>query len=351
MKTPTMTDVAKKAGVSHATVTRSINGRAGVSIATEDRVRQAIADLQYLAPPSHQRPGRSVKPQNPDACKHIALVTFDQALSEHAAFVASIYEGARRAAKELNIAVSLISLDQFDTLPEWVRPGNLDGLLLHGLHSRAHLTRSAHKIPSLWLTTHEEGGINAVLPGNDTAGQIAAQYLIDRNHKHIAAISIDADNPSYQTRIDAFAKTARDQNIKITIRVPRKAKAKANGDPPENPAQAMRAPIRTLAKLKKSNRPTGLFLPSDYMTALAHAACHAEGLNPAESFDFVSCDNEQAFLTGLYPRPATIDLGTETRGRLAVQLLLDRIQNPLLDRKATLTLDPVLVPPPESSGM
>lgn len=57
MKAPTMTDVAQLAGVSHATVSRVVNGRAGVNSETEALVRKAMADLQYLAPPTENRPG------------------------------------------------------------------------------------------------------------------------------------------------------------------------------------------------------------------------------------------------------------------------------------------------------
>ncbi len=340
-----MTDVARRAGVSHATVSRIINGRSGVSSETEDRVRKAIAELQYLAPPITQRPGKTARIERRSKCHHVALLTFDQALTEHSAFVASIYEGARRAAAEHGVAVSLLSLDHFDTVPEWITPKNLDGLLLHGLRSRGHLTRTAAEIPSLWLTTHEDEGVDSVLPGNRQVGTIAARYLADRGHSIVAALSPETENPSYQVRIKAFLDEAGKNGTKASrCKLTQRERSSTLDEEGK-----IRALIRKLADAKKSLRPTGIFVPSDKMASLAYAACRREGLEPGQDFEFISCDNETAYLIGLFPRPATIDLGTEARGRMAFELLLSRIQDPSLDRKATLILDPVLVPSPDDS--
>lgn len=340
MKAPSMTDVATLAGVSHATVSRIVNGRPGVSSETEARVRRAMAELQYLAPPSENRPGRSAKPPREKIVRHIALLTFDHALTEHSAFVASIYEGARRAAAEQGIAVSLLSLDDFNTVPDWIHPNHIDGLLLHGLRSRSHLIRSASEIPSLWLTTHEDGGVDAVLPGNQKVGEIAADYLADREHRVVAALSIDLQNSSYRVRLDSFRDQASKRGMgRISCRLTASDLSKH-----QTPEERMTALIRKLLQQDPADRPTGIFCPSDLMTALAYSACQEAGIRPGADFEFVSCDNEKAYLTGLFPRPTTIDLGTEDRGRLALELLLARIRDPGLDRKAALILEPLLLP-------
>lgn len=48
MRAPTLTDVARHAGVSYATADRVVNARGGVSKKSADRVRQAIAELGYV---------------------------------------------------------------------------------------------------------------------------------------------------------------------------------------------------------------------------------------------------------------------------------------------------------------
>lgn len=341
MKSPTMTDVARAAGVSHATVSRLINGRPGVSAKAEVAVRKAIADLQYLAPPSENRPGRSPRSNPAARNQHVALLTFDRALIEHSSFVASIYEGARKAANAQGFTLSLLSLDDCDTVPSWISGKNLDGLLLHGLRSRDRLTRTAAEIPSLWLTTNNEGSDDSVLPGNEIVGDIAAGYLNERKHRRTAVLNIDDTNPSYRVRAKSFLSAARKRGMETkSFHIPARKRERY-----ASPSEQMKYLASKLAEIPKRNRPTGLFLPSDFMTALAHAAFRGIGLEPGGDFDFVSCDHEKAYLAGLFPCPATIDLGSEARGRLAFDLLHSRILDPLRERKATLVLDPVLILP------
>jgi DNA-binding LacI/PurR family transcriptional regulator len=336
MKSPTMTDVAERAGVSHATVSRIVNGRPGVSATAEAKVRAAMAELQYLAPPSSQRPGRNARTKR--LRRYVAFLTFDRSFAEHSSFVASVYEGARRAAMEKDFVVSLLSLDGYDSVPDWIHPRNLDGLLLHGLRSRSHLTRTAEEIPSLWLTTHGDGSEDSVLPGNEQVGAIAARYLSEKRHQRVAAVGIEPDNPSYRVRMESFVSTARGLGMKVRSVAPTKRELERAAGP-----EKMEAAIGKILSLPRKERPTALFLPSDYMTAQAHFACRKLGATPGKDFAFVSCDNEAAYLEGLFPRPVTIDLGTEARGRLAFQMLLSRIEDPTRDRRATLLLDPVLV--------
>lgn len=345
MKAPTMTDVAQLAGVSHATVSRVVNGRAGVNSETEALVRKAMADLQYLAPPTENRPGKSARRSKSDAIRHIALLTFDRALTEHSTFVASIYEGARRAASEQGIAVSLLSLDDIDTVPDWIHPDNIDGLLLHGLRSRAYLARTADKIPSLWLTTHEDRGVNAVLPGNRQVGKLAAEWLLERGHERVTTLSIDPGNASYEVRTESFQDSVRQQGARfVSCRLTASEHTRE-----AHPEARMQFLVRKWKTKEKSERPTGIFSPSDYMTALAYAAFRRESVRPGKDLEIVSCDNEEAYLTGLFPRPTTIDLGTEERGRMAFELLLARIRDPGLDRRAALILEPELVLSPDLS--
>ncbi len=59
--------------------------------------------------------------------------------------------------------------------------------------------------------------------------------------------------------------------------------------------------------------------------------------------EIVSCDNEACYLAGLTPRPATIDLATESRARLAVQHLVENLENNQLSQGIRLQIEPVLV--------
>ena len=77
-----------------------------------------------------------------------------------------------------------------------------------------------------------------------------------------------------------------------------------------------------------SPRPTGLFIDRDATTAQVYPLLLKQGIEPGRDVIIVSCDNEEVRLSPLYPRPASIDLGTTEIGARAVRRLMLRIANP-----------------------
>ena len=64
----------------------------------------------------------------------------------------------------------------------------------------------------------------------------------------------------------------------------------------------------------------------------------------SKDVEIIGCDNEQVALIGLNPRPATIDVGADTMGQQAVELLLWRINNPDEDKRVQMSVIPELIP-------
>ena len=82
------------------------------------------------------------------------------------------------------------------------------------------------------------------------------------------------------------------------------------------------------AFVSMSPRPTGLFIDQDALTSQAYPLLLERGIQPGRDVIIVSCDNEDIRLSALYPRPASIDVGTRELGMRAVQRLLLRMENP-----------------------
>ena len=92
-------------------------------------------------------------------------------------------------------------------------------------------------------------------------------------------------------------------------------------------------------------RPTGIFCPSDAETAICYRLLISRGNPPGPKLDFVSCNNEQSFLAGLSPRPATIDIGASSRGRVAIQYLIRNLDRSHHRHGYQPMIEPFLVPP------
>jgi DNA-binding LacI/PurR family transcriptional regulator len=102
------------------------------------------------------------------------------------------------------------------------------------------------------------------------------------------------------------------------------------------------------AFVKLSPRPTGLFIADDFQAALLQPALMERGVRFGKGegeVEVISSNNEEAYLLGLYPRPATIDIRVESIGRKAVDLLLWRLVHPSFEDRIVSLVEPRLVSP------
>jgi DNA-binding LacI/PurR family transcriptional regulator len=97
-------------------------------------------------------------------------------------------------------------------------------------------------------------------------------------------------------------------------------------------------------------KPTGLFVPNDTATAVAHRVLIRRGIRPGKDIDIISCNNDNSSLIGLDPRPASIDLRPDIIGERAVDQLMRAIHNPFGPVRANLLVEPRLVTPDDEPG-
>ncbi len=334
-------EVARAAGVSHATVSRVINGSGPVHEETARRVRQAMARLGYTPPPPERRRGRKARTPGASATRHLVMLCLDPDPVRHSGFRMALFRGAQEAADREGVDVSLMHAGDPPRLPRLVRERRVDGLLLAGVSPDPVIMRDIRRLPHLWLTSHAGVEGSDVLVGNEAVGRMASAYLVERGHRSVAYLSAQEENPSYAVRGESFEKAAREAGAAVARFAGRSASLGGS-------TETLKRDLDRLIRRMLGNRkiPTGLFCPSDCMTALSCGILAGCGIRPGRDVEFVSCDNEEPYLAGLSPRPATIDVGCEARGRAGVEQLLLRIRRPGDDRRAHLLIEPVLIPPP-----
>ncbi len=339
-----MVEVAKIVGVSHVTVSRVINNQPGVSQATITKVRQAMRDIGYIPAPKSRRRGRRSTHKNATKFK-IAVVMMDHELIHHSWLLEKLCAGVSAAAFEHGVATPICRLLKDTSTPEVLTSGELDGVLLVGgqVKSQIDQIKEIVDVPTIWVTSHSEGAADAVLPGNESIGTMACEYLHQQGHRKFAFISAGKDNPSYVMRGMSFTASAE----RLGINVDQYTTHIGDVDIAKNRLPVYESKIDRLVDdfIAQSSEATGIFCPSDLMTALLYRGFAKRGIPIGKKLKVVSCDNELPYTTGLYPRPATIDIGVEDRGRLAVEQLLWHVRNPDSKRRVQLTVQPTLVLP------
>ena len=83
-------------------------------------------------------------------------------------------------------------------------------------------------------------------------------------------------------------------------------------------------------------------MDNDRLMNIVQPICVDLGFDLGKSFHLIGCNNSDAYLFNLSPRPATIDINPTMVGARAVQQLIWRISHPRLPRE-TVVLAPNLV--------
>jgi len=329
-------EVAKLAGVSHATVSRVINNRPGVSPECVILVRQAMQDIGYKPSGRGRHNGQS-------RVGTVALLMIGADLTLMMAPVAgAVLHAIEDTLADLGQNLILGKLNDSGRLPPSVANGRVDGLLLYGYPPPKSFRSRLAKYPCVWLMSPRAArGYwgDRIEPDNEAIGRIAAEYLVGEGHKHIAMLNLLPDHMGYDLRTRTFADTAKSLGAKAQVFVDGQIK-------PEAPfvAEFEEHAVSSLVDqyLAMSPRPTGLFVPRDPLTAMVYHELRSRGVEPGRDVAIVSCNNEPV-LSGLDPKPATIDLRPELIGRQAVEQLTIRIKKPHDPVSVVSVVEPKLV--------
>jgi DNA-binding LacI/PurR family transcriptional regulator len=322
----TSVDVAQRAGVSQATVSLVLNGGAAklrVSSETAKRVQEAALQLGYT--PNHA--ARSLRQ------RRTKLVSFVLAGLDNPYF-GEVISGAQHAAQargySVNVVVAPTEEAALDALAH-LRGGVSDGVVITGRTPRlvAEIQDlAARGFATAVLKSHyAELTVPSVCVDLEVGGFIAATHLIALGHRHIAHIADRAPVSEHAAdRSQGYLRALRAAHI------PFQEAWLSEG---ENSLAGGRDAMRALLARPEA-RPTAVFTFNDLMAIGALHAIREAGLRVPEDIAVVGFDGIAlgAFTT---PTLTTIDHPRRELGRLAVELVLDR-----LDGRETSVRDHVL---------
>ncbi|WP_432798708.1 LacI family DNA-binding transcriptional regulator [Poriferisphaera sp. WC338] len=311
-------EIAKQAGVSTATVSRVINRHANVSPENVAKVEQAMEEIGYKAAPKVAVGRRSE--MDCVAVLVVASHMFDR-------YSSVAYDAVRSAVEALNerqLGAALSYVTDAEQVPDFVFRNRVRGALVIGKNPKPELEDRLKALPVVWLASHHSSQGDVVLSGNDAVGELAAEYLINRGHKCVGTLNVLADVAS-EARLRYFRFIAQEAGLTVKQYIKEKASSKVwehDIDMAWFDAEVEKQIDRLMVE---QERPTGLFVTSDFQAAVVHRALLKRGVKLGEEMEIIGSDTEKAALLGLNPRPATIDLGYKSIGRMAVEHLLSLI--------------------------
>lgn len=212
-RAPTIYDVAQRAGVSIATVSRVFRNTAPVAAATRAKVLDAVAELGFT--PS--RAGRSLAEG-----RHAANGIVFPDLS--GPYYAEVLLGYEEAAGELGRSVLILSTHGRQAAADMVLDlaGRVDGLVILGRTVDDEIVKkvAATRLPIVLLARPAIGEITRIAADNSTSAGDLARHLLDHGHRRLALIGDPAASPDVAERWAGIVAAARPHGATLTGPVP-----------------------------------------------------------------------------------------------------------------------------------
>jgi DNA-binding LacI/PurR family transcriptional regulator len=198
-----MADVAKRAGVSHQTVSRVLNGSPQVRLATRERVLRAMQELDY-------HPNSAARALVTGRSRTLGVVSFDTTLFGPASTLYAIERAAHDAGYFITI-VSLEALDRASVLSavERLRMQGVDGILviapLEG--SGEALVALPRDAPVVAVEAGPADALPVVAVDQFTGAALATRHLLELGHPTVVHIAGRPDFLEAAQRIDGWRST------------------------------------------------------------------------------------------------------------------------------------------------
>jgi len=304
-------DIAQRAGVSPATVSRALSDSGLVAEPTLSRIREAAQSLDY-------RP--NVRARNLRTQKSMAVLLVVRDVSNP--FYLEIFKGVEATAREAGYSVLMGNtenhpdreLEYFDML----RDGHADGMILMNGKLPASHVRDAEKLARLPIVVALEIIENCALPhvqiDNVAAAYEAVRHLLSLGHTRIAHICGPIPEVMSVRRREGYRKAMAEAGLPVP-----------EGYEPIGDYTIPSGAVLCRQLFSRSDKPTALFVGNDEMAFGAINELRRLGLDVPRDVSVVGFDD--LFLSEcFFPPLTTVSQPRADIGKQAMKQLL-RVMN------------------------
>ncbi|MFE2546642.1 LacI family DNA-binding transcriptional regulator [Actinacidiphila glaucinigra] len=325
----TLRELARRSGVSTATVSRALNGRAEVSQSTRERIRRLAGELGY-AP---NEPARTLVRRRSDT---IGLLwdTGHESRGLHHPFLQGLLASVRTALSEAGYHLMLLTTagpqEPESTYVQAVRRHSLEGVIAMGrpADDRALRALAASGIPCAGLDVALDGPRTVGVASDNTGGaEAAVAHLHSLGHRRIATVTGPPELTPAAERLAGFRAAC----ARLGLAVPQEYVAAGDFF-----LDSGRHAVRRLLALPEP--PTALFAAGDMMAIGALHAVADAGLSVPGDLAVVGFDDIDA-ATLVRPALTTVAQDDRALGTAAVAALCE-----LLGPEAVHPLPPRVLP-------
>lgn len=323
---PTLSDIARDAGMSIATVSRAMSQPDLLQPETLERIREVAARLGYV-------PNRRARALASGHSETIGIVvpTLNSPI-----FSSTLQEMQRAFAA--NGFQLLIASHEYDPLAEAAALGQLishgvDGLVIVGARrpQSCWAMLEAAQVPLIQIWEGREDH-DRITVDNHQAGYLAARYLLDIGHRRFGVICGHLANNDRQT--------ARVEGIREALAAEGLSLARTQISEQNLTISAGRSGCMTL--LEMMPRPTALIGTADLLAIGAMFEAQGRGIAVPDALSIAGIDNVDV-AAHLSPSLTTVDIPAANIGAETAALMLRRLRDPATRPGTSLSLPVNLV--------
>ncbi len=324
---PTLQDVAKRAGVSTATVSKVLSNTPYFSDSTRDKVMDAVRALDY-------RPNLAARALSSGKTNIIAVVfpyIFDAIFKDP--LVMRMLEGIESVCTEQDYNILLSTPRLQDGKPDdhylrLLQSGYIEGVIaIDNIQSFSFAQSSEnHNVPAVILGHH--AGDYRVETDNFVGGVLLMEHVLSYGHRRIGIISVNPDvNMAIQLRLDGMLSAVDDANLDIEIPMMDSDFSVKGG------AQAARQLLQDHPDLSV------IICLNDRMAIGAMSAMQQMGLHIPDDISVIGYDDIPMAAT-TQPLLTTINQKPVELGRAAAEIMLKRLNGA---KPSNVVISPVIV--------
>lgn len=309
MKRASISDVAARAGVSKAAVSKVLRGAYGTSEAMRKRVEDAIADLNYRPSPA----ARGLRGRTftlgvllPDIRSWFFPDLLDGVAEklEGTEYQTLLGNGHTQASSERELVETMLAR-------------KMDGVILISPRlADDHVRRIAQTVPTVFIGRHQSGlGFDTVNNDDVQGGRLAVEHLVTLGHRRIAHLVQESYRKGEHTppakRFIGYKAAMKECGLADQIQF-------------HQAGNVTEARNETLKMMQRPNAPSAVLAWTDSIALDAMSAVDEMGLRIPEDVSIIGYDNssvcamQRIMLT-------SIDQSAHLLGEMAAQLLMERI--------------------------
>lgn len=310
----TIQEVAEKANVSVATVSRVMNGNYPVKAETREKVLQVIDELNYI-------PNMQARELTQQKSATIGVVV----PSINNMFFPDVVNGIESYLKDKSLSV-LLTCTNGDAVEEEKCINNLisrnvSGIIVISPNIKTIKSKLYHnianKIPIVFVNGYAMDSNISCVSNDETSGaRVALNHLLDNNHKDILFVR-GKDSYSYDLKEDLYIQVMKEiENFN-----PNSIVNIGNG----NSSDTVDNTTNIMIEFLKTSSATAVFACNDLMAVGILNACKKLSLDVPKDFSIIGFDNIP-LSRFVEPKLTTMDQNMFLLGTNAALLLIEKIE-------------------------